>query len=294
MDRRSFLKNSIFALLATSISSNKVLAGVAETLTPSSTKVLLYLIQNKKGYWFVRGTKWIDIAKTKINEEKYNIDTFKPLDIVDNTIADDRRLQLWKENNCGGGPGGGTCFKLDVEKSANSVKIAVNSEGFRAYVNSDLKKINASIHGKLLAERGIAQKNLLKILDLPIEKKLESYKKSAQSRTGRKASADHCFAISNSLKGKRKSDEHINNMSLSRIGKKVSEETKRKISITISGAGNPMFGKTHTEEAKKKIANNPAYKIERTCPHCSKTIIGTNYFRHHGDRCKIKNLIPQI
>jgi hypothetical protein len=289
MDRRSFLKNSIFALFAGSISSNKVLAGIAETLTPSSTKVLLYLIQNKKGYWFVRGTKWVDIAKTKINEEKYNIDTFKPLDIVDNTIADSRRLELWKENNCGGGPGGGTGFKLDVEKSFTTQKIAIKSEGFRLYVNSELKKINASINGKNLAERGIAQKNLLKILDLPIEKKLESYKKSAQSRTGRKASADHCFSISNSLKGKTKSIEHCNNLSKSKIGKKQSQETIAKKKIIFAGVGNPMYNKNHSVKSREQISQNHGAKTIKVCPHCGKECGANNYPRYHGDNCKLKN-----
>ena len=169
MDRRHFLKNSISALLFGALTSNKVLASVAETLNPTSTKVLLYLIQNKNGFWFVRGTKWIDIAKTKINEEKYKVETFKPLDIIDNSIADKRRLELWKEYNCGGGPGGGIGFPLNVEKSTNSQKIAMNSDGFKKYVKSDLKRINSSIHGKKLAEKGIPQKNGLKVLDLPLE-----------------------------------------------------------------------------------------------------------------------------
>jgi hypothetical protein len=288
MDRRGFLKNSIGALLFAGLTSNKVLAEVVETITPSSTNVLLYLIQNKKGYWFVRGTKWVDIAKTKINEQKYNIETFKSLDIVDNTIANDRRLELWKENNCGGGPGGGTGFKLDVEQSFKTQKIAIKSEGFKTYVKSELKKINSSILGKKNAEKGIPQKNGLKVLDLPIERKLSIYQKSSQSRTGRKASADHCFSISNSLKGKSKSDEHKKNLSISRTGKKMSEEQKQRYKLLFKGEKNPMYGKTHTEETRKKISNNPAYKIERNCPHCNKTIIGTNYFRHHGDRCKLK------
>jgi hypothetical protein len=289
MDRRSFLKNSIFALLAGSISSNKVLSDIAETLTPSSTKVLLYLIQNKKGYWFVRGTKWVDIAKSKINEQKYNIDTFKPLDIVDNSIADNRRLELWVENNCGGGPGGGTGFPLNVEKSFNAQKIAIKSEGFKIYVESELKKINSSILGKKNAARGIPQKNGLKALELPIERRLAIYQKSAQSRTGRKASADHCFSISNSLKGKSKSAEHIKNMSLSRIGKKQSQETIAKKKVIFAGAGNPMYNRNHTDKTRQQISQNHGAKTIKVCPHCGKECGANNYPRYHGDNCKIKN-----
>jgi ribosomal protein S6E (S10) len=291
MERRDFLKNSLFALFSTAIASNKVLATVAETLTPNSPKVLLYLIQKKNGFWFVRGTKWIDIAKTKINEEKYNIETFKPLDIIDNSIANKRRLELWKEYNCGGGIGGGIGFPLNVEKSTNSQKIALNSEGMKNYYKSDLKKINSSIHGKNLAEKGIPQKNGLKVLDLPLERRIEIQKKSAQSRTGRKASEQHKFAISNSLKGKSKSEEHKKSLSLSKIGKKMDEETKRKISMTISGDGNPMFGKTHSKETRKKMSqNHTGYNIERTCLICRKTLKGTNFFKYHGDKCKFKTI----
>jgi hypothetical protein len=290
MERRDFIKNSIFALFGAAISSNKVLAEVASTLNPNSPKVLLYLIQNKKGYWFVRGTKWVDIAKTKVNEEKYNIDTFKPLDIVSNDIADAKRKELWKLHNCGGGPGGGLGFKLDVEKSAKNVEVAIKSEGFRNYVNSELKKINASINGKNLAERGIAQKNLLKILDLPIEKKMETYKKSAQSRTGRKASFDHCFSISTSLKGKSKSKEHIKNMSLSRTGKKQSQETIEKKKVIFSGTGNPMYGKNHTDKTREQISKNHGAKQIKKCPHCGKECGANNYPRWHGDNCKMNSL----
>jgi hypothetical protein len=290
MDRRSFVKNSLFALFSTAITSNKVLAEIASTLTPKSSKVLLYLIQNKKGYWFVRGTKWIDIAKNKINEDKYLIDSFKPLDIVDNEIADKRRLELWKEYNCGGGPGGGTGFPLNIEKSNQVWKKGFFGDKMKDYFKSDLKKINASIHGKKLAKKGIPQKNGLKILDLPLERRQEIHRKSALARTGRRASNEHKLSISNALKGKRKSDEHKKMMSLSKIGKKHTEETKVKISMTISGEGNPMYGKKHSEESKRKMSqNNLSYHIIRTCHHCQKIIKGTNYFRHHGDKCKLKN-----
>ena len=31
-------------------------------------------------------------------------------------------------------------------------------------------------------------------------------------------------------------------------------------------------------------------KIERTCPHCSKTMKGNTYLRWHGDKCKLINV----
>lgn len=290
MDRRSFLKNSLFALFSTAVSSNKVLATVADTLPSTSTNVLLYLIQNKKGYWFVRGTKWVDVVKTKINETKYNLDTFKPLEIVPNEIAEQTRLKLWKEHNCGGGPGGGTGFPIDVEKSTKAWRNGFESEAMKKYFGSELKKLNSSIHGKNLAKLGIPQKNGLKVLDLPIEKKLEFQRKSALARIGRKASDEHKSNISKGLKGKPKSEEHRLKLSLAKKGKKMDEETKKKISLTISGKGNPMFGKTHSLDTRKKMSqNNKSYHIIRTCEHCKREIKGPNFYRHHGDNCKLKN-----
>jgi hypothetical protein len=70
MQRRDFLKNSLFGLLGVALTSNKALASVVEILTPESPKVLLYLIQNTKGQWKVRGTKWIDIVTKKLDSNK--------------------------------------------------------------------------------------------------------------------------------------------------------------------------------------------------------------------------------
>ena len=287
MDRRSFLKNSIGALLFAGLSSNKVLAGVVETLTPDSPNVLLYLIQNKKGYWFVRGTSWIKLGKEVVNEEKYNIETFKSLEIVHNDLADKRRLELWKEYKCGGGMGGGTGFPLNIVKSRNAQKIAIKSEGILNYFKSELKKEHARINGLRNAQLGISQKNGLKALDLSKEQRADIGRRSGLSRVGRLASDEHKDNISKGLKGKPKSKEHKEKLSIFRTGKKMDETQKERYKLLFKGERNPMYGKTHTEETRKKISNNPAYKIERICPHCNKTIIGTNYFRHHGDRCKL-------
>lgn len=36
------------------------------------------------------------------------------------------------------------------------------------------------------------------------------------------------------------------------------------------------------------VAGKISQQIERTCPHCDKTIKGPLYFRYHGDKCKQK------
>jgi hypothetical protein len=137
MERRDFLKNSLFGLLNVALISKKSLASVVETLIPNSPKVLLYLIQNTKGQWKVRGTKWIDVPTKKLDSSKVLLDTFKPLEIVDNKVANVRRNELWKIHNCSGEKGG----PLDVIVSTNRVKDNhTKSEKLKAYMSSDVKK----------------------------------------------------------------------------------------------------------------------------------------------------------
>ncbi|MFA6360547.1 MAG: NUMOD3 domain-containing DNA-binding protein, partial [Dysgonamonadaceae bacterium] len=73
---------------------------------------------------------------------------------------------------------------------------------------------------------------------------------------GRKLSEEHKKAISIGGKGRKFSDETRKKMSESmqgkNLGKKQSEETKEKISKVTKGNKNPFYGKTHTEEQKRK------------------------------------------
>jgi hypothetical protein len=102
MERRDFLKNSLFALFSTAITSNKVLASVAETLTPTSPKVLLYLVETITGDLKVRATKWVDLPTKRLIPSEVKPETFKALEIVNLEDVNKRRLELWKEHNCTG------------------------------------------------------------------------------------------------------------------------------------------------------------------------------------------------
>jgi len=63
----------------------------------------------------------------------------------------------------------------------------------------------------------------------------------------------HLKGRDSSRYGKHQSKECKEKISRAKKGTKHTEESKRKISLSISGENNPMWGKHHTEETKKKI-----------------------------------------
>lgn len=72
---------------------------------------------------------------------------------------------------------------------------------------------------------------------------------------------------------------------------KHSDETKNKISQSVSGKNNPMFGKTHSTESKQKMSDakkdKPSRQVE--CPYCKKAGAARIMPRYHFDNCKYKN-----
>ena len=99
---------------------------------------------------------------------------------------------------------------------------------------------------------------------------------------------------SQSLLGKPKSDEHIKNIVAAREGWTHSEESKKKISVSVSGSSNGMYGKTHSVESinqQLKTKSSPEWIAENTftCEHCSRAILSKGAFnRWHGANCKDK------
>jgi len=65
---------------------------------------------------------------------------------------------------------------------------------------------------------------------------------------GRKLSAETCKKISDSHKNK--------------IGHIPNEETRKKMSNSLSGKNHPMFGKKHSEDTKKKMSKAKRNKHE--------------------------------
>lgn len=55
-----------------------------------------------------------------------------------------------------------------------------------------------------------------------------------------------------------KTEEHKEKLKLANLGKILSVETKQKISDSLKGSYNPMYGKFHTEESRLKMRNSSA------------------------------------
>lgn len=143
----------------------------------------------------------------------------------------------------------------------------------------------------------------------------EHKKKIGISSMGKTHSQETRNKIANSLRGIKKTEEHKKKMSeriisdetrlkLSKSlrgkpshkkglpGRKWSEEEKNKKSNKTMGNLNHFFGKTHSEESKKKMKesrkNNPMPTI--TCIYCGKQHKKSMHVRWHGDNCKLATI----
>lgn len=115
MDRRSFLKlGSLFAA-AMAVEASPILRAAANLAEQyPDLKVVLYLLKNKKGHFKVKATKYRDIPKRHLRSGKWDLDSFRILDIVDSNLATDRRNELWQIHNCKGKPPG---WSVDIPHS---------------------------------------------------------------------------------------------------------------------------------------------------------------------------------
>ncbi len=82
------------------------------------------------------------------------------------------------------------------------------------------------------------------------------------------------------------SEESRKKTSEANKGKKHSEETKRKISISMSGEKHPLYGKHHSEEAKKKMKEKRKLQIRGPCSEKTKQKIseakkGKSFSKEH-------------
>lgn len=111
---------------------------------------------------------------------------------------------------------------------------------------------------------------------------------STETRKKISENKERSAKISQSLKGRPKSEEHKEAYKQARIngvGWVCPESKKEQQRTTMKGSGNPMWGKTHNEEAKLKIIEANKQKV--VCPHCSKTGGIAIMKRWHFGNCKV-------
>ncbi len=106
-------------------------------------------------------------------------------------------------------------------------------------------------------------KKLISLTKKSMNLKLTDYQKKRikESNKIRVYSKRTLKKISLINKGRRWSKAVRKRMSLGSIGKILSNETKKKISMKVKGKNNPMFGKTHSVTAKRKISLSKKGKI---------------------------------
>lgn len=135
----------------------------------------------------------------------------------------------------------------------------------------------------------------------------ESKRKMSEQRKGKKLSEETKRKISEKLKGKR--INFTNNIPYSKTtmyihhnkGRKHTEETRKLLSSIrkgennpnwrngdkIKGENNPMYGKTHSEDTKKKMqerAKNRAF--DKICLKCNKEFIAKAHNTKYCPECK--------
>jgi hypothetical protein len=102
-----------------------------------------------------------------------------------------------------------------------------------------------------------------------------------------KEDTQRSLKISKSLTGKSKSKKHKEAYKQSRLlkgGWIVSDLHKSRISNSMIGSKNHMYGKTHNKESRRIISEANRQRI--TCPHCNKNGGITAMRRWHFDNCK--------
>jgi hypothetical protein len=130
---------------------------------------------------------------------------------------------------------------------------------------------------------------------------------------GKKRTQEMNDAVSRANKGRIPPKEQIDNLKAALLKRKelglkrkgYSEEYKKARSIKHTGEGNPNYGKTASEETRKKIGDkirgrkqtaeeriarglaNIGKKREKLlCPHCSQLVAVNGYARWHGANCR--------
>jgi hypothetical protein len=86
------------------------------------------------------------------------------------------------------------------------------------------------------------------------------------------------------------SNETRKKMSIALTGRVQTDEHRLKNSIANSGENNGMFGRKHSDNAKKIQSEKAKLRIKQECIYCKKLVDPSNYTRWHGDNCKEKSI----
>jgi hypothetical protein len=184
MERRSFIKNSIGTLLYTALTTNKVLASVIEHIPNDSLNVLIYLIQNKNGNWEVKGTKWSNIKSARLSQFKYDLSTFKPIEVVDSKLVGSIKEKYWKQYNCKG--------RLQKVNYVSSYKSGIKAKHTGQLNNARIKSYGMSHkihkdwwieHGKKIGEKNKLNGHLNKLHELYAKDLGKKYGKLGGAKT---------------------------------------------------------------------------------------------------------------
>lgn len=97
-------------------------------------------------------------------------------------------------------------------------------------------------------------------------------------------------------RGKKASPETREKQRIAKLGKTrppFTTETREKIGAAKRGSNHPNYGKSLTEEHKKKLRDAfvGKKKILVECPYCGKKGGGGAMIRHHFDNCKKRNIL---
>ena len=182
---------------------------------------------------------------------------------------------------------------LGGSDDASNIVVFTGREHFIAHL------LLAKIHGGSMWHAAHMMSNMKRYTNRKYEKVREEHAKqvslqhsgkvvSKETRKKISENKERSAKISQSLKGRPKSEEHKEAYKKSRLasgGWVVSEEQKRKVSEKLSGQGNPMWGKTHNEEARRIISEANKQKV--SCPYCGKTGGIAIMKRWHFDNCKV-------
>lgn len=102
--------------------------------------------------------------------------------------------------------------------------------------------------------------------------------------------AEHAEILRKQNTGWQPTEEQRQKISESKMGKtrdSLPESWYKKMKERYKGEDNPMYGKTHSNETRRKMSESAkGRKAKRTvCEHCQKDVAINIYKQWHGDKC---------